>query len=98
MRRYGCRYEDIKCLYLAGGFGYQLNLEKAIRIGLLPEELRGRMKAIGNSALAGAIKYLLEEAEDRRLALIKQVTCEIHLSNDEDFNELYLQQMYFLNN
>ncbi|MDF2841812.1 MAG: hypothetical protein K0R00_238 [Herbinix sp.] len=89
MRRYGCRYEDIECLYLAGGFGYQLNLEKAIRIGLLPEELRGRMKAIGNSALAGAIKYLVEEAADRHLSFIKQMTGEIHLSNDEDFNELY---------
>jgi uncharacterized 2Fe-2S/4Fe-4S cluster protein (DUF4445 family) len=98
MRRYGCRYEDIECLYLAGGFGYQLNLEKAIRIGLLPEELRGRMKAIGNSALAGAIKYLVEEAADRHLSFIKQMTGEIHLSNDEDFNELYLQEMYFLNN
>lgn len=95
MNRYGCSYEDIEGLYLAGGFGYQLNLEKAIRIGLLPEELRGRMKAIGNSALAGAIKYLLEEAGNRRLAFIKQIAEEIHLSNDEEFNELYLKEMYF---
>ncbi len=98
IRRYGCSYEEIECLYLAGGFGYQLNLEKAIRIGLLPEELRGRMKTIGNSALAGAVKYLLEEAADRRLSFIKQRTGEIHLSNDEAFNELYLQKMYFPNN
>ncbi len=95
MRRYSCRYEDIECLYLAGGFGYQLNLEKAMRIGLIPEELHGRMKAIGNSALAGAVKYLLEEAADNRLNLMKQITDEIHLSNDEEFNELYLKEMYF---
>ncbi|MFT4145892.1 MAG: ASKHA domain-containing protein [Mobilitalea sp.] len=98
MHRYGCRYEEIECLYLAGGFGYQLNLEKAIRIGLLPKELHGRMKAIGNSALAGAVKYLLEEDADSRLSFMKEITGEIHLSNDEEFNDLYLQEMYFPNN
>lgn len=41
-------------VYLAGGFGYYLDAEAALSIGLLPDRLRGRIQAVGNTALEGA--------------------------------------------
>lgn len=64
--------EEITTVYLAGGFGYYLDPESAIRIGLFPECFRGKIKAVGNTALAGAkllgVKMLQESAIMGRLA------------------------------
>ena len=50
----GVELEDIRRVYLAGGFGSCLDPDKACRTGLLPEELRGKIRVLGNGALAGA--------------------------------------------
>ena len=59
--RYGISYDDVHKVYLAGGFGYKLDTEKAIAIGMFPEEFQGKIEAIGNSSLAGAVEYLTEQ-------------------------------------
>ena len=94
LRRYGISYDEIDTVYLAGGFGYKLNIEKAVHIGMLPNEFRGKIKAIGNSSLAGAIQYLTDEDADR-IGKIRSIAEEINLSNDKDFNQLYVEYMYF---
>ena len=48
--------EEPEQVYLAGGFGYFLDIDAAFAIGLLPEELRGRVQAVGNTALEGAYR------------------------------------------
>lgn len=92
--RYGITYTEIDTVYLAGGFGYKMDLEKALQVGLLPKELSGKMKAIGNSALKGAVKSLVEAEAQESLERILQVSSEINLSNEKDFNELYLKHMF----
>ena len=95
IRRYGINFEEVETVYLAGGFGYKLNLEKAVHIGLLPPELAGKTIAIGNSSLKGAIRYLCDQTSAKRMEDIIYVSNEIALSNDEDFNKLYLEYMGF---
>ncbi|HWT26400.1 MAG TPA: ASKHA domain-containing protein, partial [Mobilitalea sp.] len=95
IRRYGTSYDQIKTVYLAGGFGYKMNIEKAISIGLLPKELEGKIIAVGNSSLAGAVEYLMKEDAAIRMEQIRAASEEIHLSNDEDFNDLYIRYMNF---
>ncbi len=41
-------------VYLAGGFGYYLDVDAAIAVGLLPENMRHIVTAEGNTSLAGA--------------------------------------------
>lgn len=50
----GIRVADISCCLLAGAFGTYLKPESACRIGLLPPELAGRIRPVGNGALKGA--------------------------------------------
>ncbi|NLP33932.1 MAG: DUF4445 domain-containing protein [Clostridiales bacterium] len=95
---YGISYEQIGNVYLAGGFGYKINIDKAVHIGLLPVELSGKIKAIGNSSLIGAIQYLTDEGMKNRLEHIIAIAKELNLSEDRDFNNRYVKHMNFLAN
>lgn len=53
-RQLGLEVKAIQKVQLAGAFGNYLNPESACRIGLLPEELRDRIEAVGNAAGSGA--------------------------------------------
>lgn len=92
---YGTSYQQLDTVYLAGGFGYKINIEKAIHIGLLPKELSGKIKVIGNSSLAGTVQYLTEKDTIDRMEKIIKVSEEINLSNEKGFNELYVDYMDF---
>ena len=50
-------WERLQRVYLAGGFGYYLDVDKAAGIGLIPAVLQGRCRAVGNASLAGAVRY-----------------------------------------
>lgn len=93
--RYGIQKDEVSHVYLAGGFGYKLDCGKAIAIGMIPTEFAGKVVAIGNSSLGGAVKCLLEEDGFQRTSAICQCAKEINLSADKDFNELYVENMLF---
>ncbi len=57
-----CRIEDLHELILAGGFARHIDLEQAIRIGLLPDLPLSRIRVIGNGSLAGAVMAQLDDA------------------------------------
>ena len=44
--KYGVEYDEISSIYIAGGFGHNINIDKAIGIGLLPEVCRDRTESI----------------------------------------------------
>ena len=48
---------DVEQVFLAGGFGYYLDVEKAARIGLFPAELADKVTAVGNTSLLGTCLY-----------------------------------------
>ncbi|WP_162300594.1 ASKHA domain-containing protein [Anaerosacchariphilus polymeriproducens] len=95
LKRFGVTYEQIDKIYLAGGFGYKIDIKKAILIGLLPAEFCGRIQAVGNSSLAGAVEYLFDEEAGLKIDKMIDVAEEISLSKDDDFNEYYMQYMMF---
>ena len=53
---------QLKRVYLAGGFGEHLNLESAITIGMYPDLSRDCFTPVGNSSLSGAAKLLLDRS------------------------------------
>ena len=93
--KYGTSYDEIEDIYIAGGFGYEMNIDKAIAIGLLPEQLRDKIKAVGNACLSGAYKYLLKENCEQDIKGIIDNASEVQLSNEKEFNDLYVGYMYF---
>lgn len=87
-------------VYLAGGFGYELDEEAAYAIGLLPASLRGRVQVVGNTSLAGAFLMgrALWEGRIDRSALEEMLTSgivveSVNLAKRKNFAEHYLQYM-----
>jgi len=58
-------FEDIKRIYLAGGFGNYLNKKKALILGLIPDLSLERIQFVGNTSIIGAkMAMLSREALD----------------------------------
>lgn len=94
-KEYGITIGDIEQVYLAGGFGYFLEEEPAIGIGLLPRDLRGKVQSVGNSALAGCYAYHFEREAEEKITRIKDVTRVMNLANAEGFAEIFINHMNF---
>ena len=97
LRKSNISYEQIKKVYVAGGFGTGLDMEKALGIGLLPIGLRGKLTPVGNSALEGAARCLThsKESSDMQPQEIASLSHEINLADTPEFQELYLKHMQF---
>lgn len=95
IKEFGTDYSGISKLYLAGGFGQKIDLEKAAGIGILPEELIGKTEAAGNTSLQGAVMAARDDAVLGRYLHAVAVSGEVSLSESTLFNELYVQYMFF---
>lgn len=87
--------DDIENVYLSGGFGNYINPWAAIKIGLIDQKLKDRIKPVGNSAGNGAILALLNKNVENEFGLIKNKLQYIELSNSAEFNELFIESMMF---
>lgn len=91
----GIGAEEVSRFYIAGGFGSYLNLEAAAAIGLIPPELQRVAHFIGNAALEGAARQLLNrETETLGLEIARRST-ELHLATDPYFTKIYIDSMSF---
>lgn len=91
----GLGYDDIKTLYLAGGFGCNLNLESGTGIGLIPEALGPKISLIGNSALGGAVNVLLNPDTEKTLYHLIGQSEEFSLAQDPYFNKHFIDNINF---
>lgn len=91
----GISFDDIMKVYLAGGFGSYINIDSALKIGLIPKELEGRIVSVGNAAAQGAIDVLNNKS---LLSAAQEISKSINyteLSNSKDFNDYYVDCMTF---
>lgn len=71
----GLSFADVERVLIAGNFGRSLDIEQAVRIGLLPDIPRDRIRFIGNSSLDGARLALLSgQARQRALEVAGSIT------------------------
>lgn len=95
IERSGISRQRIRQVWLAGGFGYYLDPQKAAVIGLLPADLAERTTAVGNTSLKGAIGLLTGAVTLDELQAIAAGAEEIVLGNDEAFQRLYIDYLNF---
>lgn len=97
LNKAGLGVDELMAVYVAGGFGCKMDMEKAVGIGLLPGAFRGKMKAVGNSVLKGLSLYLCLPADEalKRVGQIADSAKEITLANEEAFQGRYVEQMVF---
>jgi len=89
LRRNAASAEDLSAIYLAGAFGNYVQIDSAIRIGLI-EAPRVQVHAAGNTALRGA-KILLLAGEEPPLPSIEHMS----LAVDPGFPDEFASAMSF---
>lgn len=86
---------DIDTVLLAGAFGNYLDQRSACRIGLLPPELEGKIRSIGNAAGAGAKQLCRNRDAYHSLdTLVKKVE-SVELGAQKDFSKAFARGMRF---
>lgn len=89
-------FDDVDAVYLAGGFGNHLDIHQATVSGLIHESLENKVKLIGNSALGGCARYMIESHSHELFADIQKNCRYIELSMDASFNDAYMNNMMFM--
>ena len=82
---------DIQEVLLAGVFGNYINREKAVMLGLLPQFPLEKIHFIGNGAMDGALRALINLEERRRADEISESVYHVELSGRPDFEETFLR-------
>lgn len=91
----GLHWDEVAELVVAGGFGSYLNLENAGKIGLIPPEMAGRTRAVGNASLDGAAMLLLDAALRSESESMARAAETVELSTDPVFMDSYTEGMFF---
>ena len=93
-RRLGIDMADIERIYVAGGFGTSLDVDKAMLIGLLPDVPAERVTFIGNGSVSGARMALLSRAAWQRAAEVAEMMTYRDLSADGSFMDEYVGALF----
>lgn len=88
---------NVDVVYLAGGFGFHMNILNATYIGLIPKEFAGKVTVIGNSSLQGAINLvncpskldLIDNFRNRDIKLLQ-------MANLPDYQDRLINNMNFI--
>ncbi len=90
----GLTFDDIAEILIAGNFGQSLDIDQAVRIGLLPDIPRERIHFIGNSSLAGARTALLSRDQWQRThSIAASITC-LELTAEPRYFEEYTAALF----
>jgi uncharacterized 2Fe-2S/4Fe-4S cluster protein (DUF4445 family) len=90
----GMCFGDLKHLYIAGGFGRFLDLEKAKVIGLVPDLPGEKFQYIGNSSLVGSYMAVVsQEYRQRQLQLSRRITY-VELNSDPAYMDHYTAALF----
>ena len=93
-RRLGIDMAEIERIYVAGGFGTSLDVEKAMLIGLLPDVPPERVTFIGNGSVTGARMALLSRGAWQRAAEVAEMMTYRDLSADGSFMDEYVGALF----
>ena len=96
MTKVGVSLDEISKVYIAGGFGYYLNIEKSIILGLLPDIDKDKFEFIGNGSLKGASMILNSDEKKKEAEEIAKNATYFDFSTDAlgEFTGEYMKAMF----
>jgi uncharacterized 2Fe-2S/4Fe-4S cluster protein (DUF4445 family) len=84
----------IEKVYIAGGFGNYIDVDKAIIMGMLPDMPKDKFSFIGNASITGAYLALLSKDLRREAGMIASKMTNIELSVSQGFMDEYLSALF----
>lgn len=90
----GMTFSDVDKIYIAGGFGRYIDVERAITIGMLPDLPVEKFVFLGNTSIMGAYYALLCDRLRREAEEIARRMTYIELSVSRSFMDEYLSALF----
>lgn len=97
LSRYKSCYDEdalrkVHRVYLAGGMGV-LSEQTCLTIGMLPKEFAGKVRFLGNTALRGAVRLLMEETAYEEMLLQTKRIIPYPLAVWKEFNTAFVRYL-----
>lgn len=86
--------DRLSSIIIAGGFGYHLDIGRAVLIGMFPDIPKEKYRFIGNGALGGARLALASAKERKEVAFIFNNMTYIDLSTDNEFYDEFSSSLF----
>ncbi|MCD6121687.1 MAG: DUF4445 domain-containing protein [Spirochaetales bacterium] len=91
----GIPIEKLDLIRLAGNFGAGIEVDSAIRIGLIPPVDKTIVDAVGNAALRGASVVLVSKTARERAAAVAGRVKFLELAGNPEFQMRFAESMFF---
>ncbi len=86
--------EDIDAVYVAGGIGSGINMDSAVRIGMLPDIPRDHFRYVGNTSLTGAYAMLLSEQAAAQVEALGHNMTYLELSAEPGYMDEFVASCF----
>jgi uncharacterized 2Fe-2S/4Fe-4S cluster protein (DUF4445 family) len=90
----GLDLSEVSQVLVGGAFGKYINVENAIKIGLLPDLPWDRFHFLGNTAVLGTYMALLSKEERMAIRAIAERMTYVELSADNTFYDAFTAAMF----
>ncbi|MDH4163114.1 MAG: ASKHA domain-containing protein [Nitrospirota bacterium] len=90
----GMTFGDIAKIYIAGGFGRYIDVERAITIGMLPDLAVEKFQFLGNTSIVGAYYSLLCDRLRHEAEEIAKKMTYVELSVSRSFMDEYMSALF----
>ena len=94
LKEAGLDFAAVDRILISGGFGQYLDIEKAVRIGLLPDIDRSKFRYLGNSSIAGAYLALVSEPHRREARQICRAMTYIDFSSNPRYMDEFTSALF----
>jgi len=94
LKEVGFGLDAIERVYIAGGFGNYLNVDRAIILGMLPDVPKEKFSFLGNTSVTGAYLCLLSEELRREADDIASKMTYMELSVSRNFMDEYMSALF----
>ncbi len=90
----GFTLDAVEKIYIAGGFGNYINVERAIMLGMLPDVPKEKFVFMGNTSITGAYLCLLSEELRKEAEDIASKMTYLELSVSRNFMDEYMSALF----
>ena len=94
MRKGEISWDRISSVIIAGGFGFHIDVDRAISIGMFPDAPHDKYRFIGNGSLGGARLALLSAKRRKEAYEIFEKMTYIDLSTDTEFYDEFQSSLF----
>jgi len=90
----GLDFSMVDRIWIAGGFGQFLDIDKAVTIGMLPDIDRAKFEYLGNSSIGGAYMALLSGQYRKEARRISNNMTYIDFSSNSRFMDEFTSALF----